>query len=53
MMKIFANRYFLSVKKTQLYDLHVAKKGKIVEFAGTYILILRISNASSISNRYY
>lgn len=49
-MKIFSNRYFLSVKKTQLYDLHVAKKGKIVEFAGTSILILRISNASSISN---
>lgn len=53
MMKIFANRYFLSVKKTQLYDLHVARKGKIVEFAGTSTLTLRISDACSIPNWYY
>lgn len=34
-MRTFVCRSFFAGKKTQLYDMHVAKKGKIVEFAGT------------------
>lgn len=35
-MRTFVCRSFFAGKKTQLYDMHVAKKGKIVEFAGTW-----------------
>ncbi len=34
-MRVFIGRNFFSGKKTQLYDLHVGRKGKMVEFAGT------------------
>lgn len=34
-MRVFIGKSFFSGKKTQLYDLHIARKGKMVEFAGT------------------
>lgn len=38
-MRAFLNRSYFSVKKTQLYDLHIAKNGKMVEFAGIFTFI--------------
>lgn len=35
-MRLLINRSFFSGKKTQLFDMHIAKKGKMVEFAGRY-----------------
>lgn len=35
-MRVFVARQLFSAKKTQLYDLHVAKNGKMVEFAGNH-----------------
>lgn len=39
-MRLLINRSFFSVKKTQLYDMHIAKKGKMVEFAGIVLLMI-------------
>lgn len=39
-MRLLINRSFFSVKKTQLYDMHITKKGKMVEFAGIVLLMI-------------
>lgn len=39
MIRLFTTRNFFSGKKTQLYDLHIANKGKMVEFAGKLYFI--------------
>jgi len=36
MLRVFMSRGFFAGKKTQLYDMHISKKGKMVEFAGSY-----------------
>ena len=36
-MKLSCVRALFSANKTVLYDLHVAQKGKMVEFAGTFL----------------
>ncbi len=45
------NRCFSTVKKTCLHDLMLSHKGKIVDFAGTFILSLRIFTTSPIQPR--
>ena len=39
MLTNYLSRTFFSAKKTVLYDLHLAHKGKMVEFAGIFLLI--------------
>jgi hypothetical protein len=48
MIRVFINRSFFAAKKTQLYDMHIAKKGKMVEFAGNAFFIKDIKCLSNI-----